>query len=199
MNLPSDDPFAAADRVLRQMPAGVKVIVCDMHAEASSERWRWGITWTGASRWSSGRIRTFRPPIQRCLRAARRTSATWGCAAVRFGAGRRKEKVLRFMTTSMPTQFDVATGDVRMCGAIAEIDETTGKAISMERVEVQGRASIRRTTRMTSRTGREGTAAAGAAESNVRHRVAWATVLRCPWSFRWKTTGKQVCPCHPEL
>ena len=35
-------------------------------------------------------------------------------------------------------QFDVATGDVRMCGAIAEIDETTGKAISMERVEVQG-------------------------------------------------------------
>jgi calcineurin-like phosphoesterase len=52
--------------------------------------------------------------------------------------GRRKEKVLKFMTTSMPTQFDVATGDVRMCGAIAEIDETSGKAISMERVEVQG-------------------------------------------------------------
>src|SRR5207249_7209224 len=38
MNLPSDDPFATADRVLRQFPAGVKVIVCDMHAEASSEK-----------------------------------------------------------------------------------------------------------------------------------------------------------------
>jgi hypothetical protein len=52
--------------------------------------------------------------------------------------GRRKDKVLRHMTTSMPTPFDVATGDVRMCGALAEIDETTGRAISMERIEVLG-------------------------------------------------------------
>jgi calcineurin-like phosphoesterase len=52
--------------------------------------------------------------------------------------GRRRDKVLKHMTTSMPSPFDVATGDVRMCGAIAEIDETTGKAISMERIEVKG-------------------------------------------------------------
>jgi calcineurin-like phosphoesterase len=46
--------------------------------------------------------------------------------------------VLKYMTTSMPQPFDVATGDVRLCGAIAEIDEQTGRAISMERVEMQG-------------------------------------------------------------
>src|SRR4051812_5381898 len=34
MNLPADDPFATADKIVRQFPAGVKVIVCDMHAEA---------------------------------------------------------------------------------------------------------------------------------------------------------------------
>jgi calcineurin-like phosphoesterase len=55
--------------------------------------------------------------------------------------GRRKDKVLRHMTTSMPTPFDVATGDVRMCGALAEIDETTGKAISMERIEIKGEST----------------------------------------------------------
>src|SRR5947209_9509473 len=38
MNLPADDPFAAAHRVLDQIPASVKVCVCDMHAEASSEK-----------------------------------------------------------------------------------------------------------------------------------------------------------------
>jgi len=27
---------------------------------------------------------------------------------------------------------------VRLCGALAEIDETTGRALSMERIEVQG-------------------------------------------------------------
>src|SRR3954452_20376894 len=32
-NLPSDDPFAAADRVLLSIPKSVKVCVCDVHAE----------------------------------------------------------------------------------------------------------------------------------------------------------------------
>jgi calcineurin-like phosphoesterase len=45
------------------------------------------------------------------------------------------------MTTGMPHQFDVATGDVRMCGALAEIDEQTGRAISMERIELAGESS----------------------------------------------------------
>jgi calcineurin-like phosphoesterase len=45
------------------------------------------------------------------------------------------------MTTNMPHMFEVATGDVRMCGAIAEIDPDTGRAISIERIEVQGENS----------------------------------------------------------
>ena len=52
--------------------------------------------------------------------------------------GRRKDRVLKFMTTNMPQQFEIATGDVRMCGALAEIDPETGKALKMERIEVQG-------------------------------------------------------------
>jgi calcineurin-like phosphoesterase len=55
--------------------------------------------------------------------------------------GRRKDRVIKYMTTNMPVPFDVATGDVRLCGAIAEIDEQTGRAVSVERVEVQGEAS----------------------------------------------------------
>src|ERR1700709_1292690 len=52
--------------------------------------------------------------------------------------GRRKDKVLRFMTTSMPTQFDVATGDVRMCGAPAGNRETSRKGIFIEGIEGEG-------------------------------------------------------------
>ena len=52
--------------------------------------------------------------------------------------GRRKDRVLHDMTTNMPSPFDVATGDVRMCGVVAEIDEETGRAISIERIEVLG-------------------------------------------------------------
>ncbi len=52
--------------------------------------------------------------------------------------GRRKDRVVKYMTTNMPQPFDVATGDVRLCGVVTEIDETTGRANSIERVEVQG-------------------------------------------------------------
>jgi 2',3'-cyclic-nucleotide 2'-phosphodiesterase len=46
--LPADDPFAAADRVLDQLPASVRVCVCDVHAEASSEKVAMG-HWLDAS------------------------------------------------------------------------------------------------------------------------------------------------------
>ena len=42
------------------------------------------------------------------------------------------------MTTGMHQAFDVATGDVRMCGVLAEIDADTGRCISVERIEVAG-------------------------------------------------------------
>jgi calcineurin-like phosphoesterase len=45
---------------------------------------------------------------------------------------------MKYMTTNMPQPFDVATGDVRMCGALAEIDPETGRALSIERIEVAG-------------------------------------------------------------
>jgi calcineurin-like phosphoesterase len=52
--------------------------------------------------------------------------------------GRRKDRVIKFMTSNMPAPFDVAVGDVRLCGAIADIDPDTGRALSIERVEVAG-------------------------------------------------------------
>jgi 2',3'-cyclic-nucleotide 2'-phosphodiesterase len=52
--------------------------------------------------------------------------------------GRRKDRVIKYMTTNMPQAFDVATGDVRMCGVIAEIDPEIGRALSVERLEVAG-------------------------------------------------------------
>src|SRR6185369_11736431 len=36
--MPADDPFAAAEKILNQLPKSVKVVVCDIHAEASSEK-----------------------------------------------------------------------------------------------------------------------------------------------------------------
>jgi metallophosphoesterase (TIGR00282 family) len=141
-NLPADDPFATADRILRQLPAGVKVIVCDMHAEASSEKVAMGHHLDGRASFVVGTHTHIPTADAKVLPGGTAFISDLGmCGPYDSVLGRRKDKVLRFMTTSMPTQFDVATGDPRMCGALAEIDETTGKAISCERVEIQGDSS----------------------------------------------------------
>jgi calcineurin-like phosphoesterase len=50
--------------------------------------------------------------------------------------GRRADRVLPTTISFVPTPFDVATGDVRLGGAIVEADEATGKATAIRRVMV---------------------------------------------------------------
>lgn len=139
MNLPCDDPFAAAERILRALPPNVKVGVCDMHAEATSEKIAMG-------HWLDGRVsfvfgtHTHVPTADaRILPGGSAFICDVGmCGPYDSVLGRRKDAVLKYMSTNMPQLFDVATGDVRMCGAIAEIDTETGRAVSIERIEIAG-------------------------------------------------------------
>jgi 2',3'-cyclic-nucleotide 2'-phosphodiesterase len=139
MNVPADDPFATADWVLGELPAGVKCRICDMHAEASSEKVAMG-------HWLDGRCsvifgtHTHTPTADaRILPGGSAFISDVGmCGPYDSVLGRRKDRVLRYMTTAMPQQFEIATGDVRMCGVLCEIDEQTGRALSIERIEVQG-------------------------------------------------------------
>jgi calcineurin-like phosphoesterase len=48
--------------------------------------------------------------------------------------GRRIDRVLETTLTGIPTEFDVATGDVRLCGTIVEVEEETGRASSIRRI-----------------------------------------------------------------
>jgi calcineurin-like phosphoesterase len=139
MNLPSDDPFAAADRVLKAMPASVKVCVCDVHAEASSEKVAMGHHLDGRVSMIVGTHTHIPTADARVLNGGSAYISDLGMTGPYDSVlGRRKDRVLKYMTTNMPHAFEVATHDVRMCGALAEIDEATGRAISMERIEVKG-------------------------------------------------------------
>ena len=48
--------------------------------------------------------------------------------------GREKTPVLSSMISAVPNRFDVASGDLRMCGVLVTVDSSTGKAKSIERV-----------------------------------------------------------------
>jgi hypothetical protein len=40
----------------------------------------------------------------------------------------------RFLS-GMPARYDVARGNVKLCGAIVELDEDTGRALKIERIQ----------------------------------------------------------------
>ncbi len=139
MNMPSDDPFATADWVLDEIPQNVRCCVCDMHAEATSEKIAMG-------HWLDGRCsvifgtHTHVPTADAKILplGSAYISDVGMCGPYDSILGRRKERVLKYMTTGMPAPFEMATGDMRMCGVLAELDSETGRAVSVERIEVCG-------------------------------------------------------------
>jgi 2',3'-cyclic-nucleotide 2'-phosphodiesterase len=136
MNLPSDDPFAAAERVLKQIPRHVRVVICDVHAEASSEKVALGHYLDGRVSLVFGTHTHIPTADAKILPGGTGYISDVGmCGPYDSVLGRRKDRVIKHMTTNMPAPFDVATGDVRLCGVLAEIDADTGRAISIQRIE----------------------------------------------------------------
>jgi hypothetical protein len=51
--------------------------------------------------------------------------------------GIKKEIVIERFLTQMPNKFDLAKDDIRMQGVVLDIDEASGKAISINRISVK--------------------------------------------------------------
>ena len=134
----SGDPFEAVERALESI-SPTKVIVIDVHAEATGEK-------TALAHFVDGRASFVFGTHTHVPTADARILPNGTAFITDLGMtgpydsilGRRKDMVVRAMSTGMPYPFDVATGDVKLCGAICEIDEKTGKAQSIERVEIAG-------------------------------------------------------------
>jgi len=52
--------------------------------------------------------------------------------------GIRKDIILHNMITHMPVRHELAEGDLRLCGALMEVDSVTGRASAIERVCLKG-------------------------------------------------------------
>jgi metallophosphoesterase (TIGR00282 family) len=134
---PVDCPFAAVDRVLAQLPAEVKVILVDMHAEATSDKQLMG-------RYLDGRVSAVLGTHTHVPTADEQifpSGTAFQCDVGMTGPyesilGRRIDRVLETTRTFAPTHFDVATGDVRLSGSIVDVDPATGKATGIRRLTV---------------------------------------------------------------
>ncbi len=132
---PADSPWRAADRVLEEIPSDVKVRFLDFHVEATSEAQLMG-------RYLDGKIsavlgtHTHVPTADECvLPGGTAFQADVGMTGpFESILGRRIDRVTETTLTANPTQFEVASKDVRLSGALVDVDPVTGRATKIERL-----------------------------------------------------------------
>ena len=134
---PVDCPFNAADRVLTTLPSDVRVILMDFHAEATSDKQLMG-------RHLDGRVsavlgtHTHVPTADECILPG---GTAFQCDVGMTGPhhsilGRRIDRVMETVRTFRPTHFEVAQEDVRIRGTIVDVDEQTGRATGIRRIDI---------------------------------------------------------------
>ena len=130
--------FRAVDHYLESLPADVRIRVVEMHAEATSEKVALGWYLDGRASVVFGTHTHIPTADERVLPKGTAYITDLGMTGPYASVlGRRSDRVIRFLTTSVPNRFDVAEGDARLCGVIVTVNENTGRATDIERVCVR--------------------------------------------------------------
>ena len=129
-----DDPFRTAERELAKIPSEVKVIFVDMHAEATSEKQAMGWFLDGKVSAVLGTHTHVPTADQRVLPGGTAYITDVGMTGPHDSViGMEKQGVLQRFLDQMPAKFAVAEGDIQMNAVQIEVEEDTGRAISIER------------------------------------------------------------------
>ncbi len=131
-----DDPFRIGLKLVEEIRKVTPVIVVDMHAEATSEKVVMGWYLDGKVSAVVGTHTHIQTADERILPQGTAYLTDLGMTGPYDSViGRQVEPVLEKFLTGMPNRFDVAKGNIKLCGAIVEVDEATGKALKIERVQ----------------------------------------------------------------
>jgi metallophosphoesterase (TIGR00282 family) len=133
---PAISMFEIVDGLVEEASARTKVIVVDVHAEATSEK-------IALARWLDGRVtavlgththvQTSDARVQRGGTAAMTDVGMTGPHDSVIGV--KADAAIYRMRTGMPVRFETAEGGVRIEGALIDCDET-GRATAIEPVRV---------------------------------------------------------------
>ena len=135
---PCDCPFGAAEHALSRLASKTRLIFVDMHAEATSEKVAMGWMLDGRVSAVFGTHTHIQTADERVLPKGTAYITDLGMTGPYDSVlGRETDRVLQAILTQMPTVFDVAKGDVRLCGALITADTETGRATAIQRVVVK--------------------------------------------------------------
>ena len=131
-----DCPFRAMDRLLSEMTTATKVIIVDFHAEATSEKMAMG-------RYLDGRVsavlgtHTHVGTIDACILSEGTAYVTdvGMVGPMDSVIGDDAESVIHRFLSGMPHRISVGKGKAILNAVLVEVDETSGKATNIERIQ----------------------------------------------------------------
>jgi 2',3'-cyclic-nucleotide 2'-phosphodiesterase len=130
-----DCPFKAAERELEYLKSFTKVVLVDMHAEATSEKCAMAWHLDGRVSCVLGTHTHVQTADERILPFGTAYISDVGMTGPYEGIiGVDKDIILEKFTKHMPVKFEVAKGNVQFNAVFLEIDEKTGKTLKIERM-----------------------------------------------------------------
>ena len=133
-----ESPFLAADRILAEIGGQAAVKIVDFHAEATSEKQ--AMAWHLDGRVSAvlGTHTHVQTADERVLPRGTAALTDAGMTGPYEGViGFKPQAVLERFLLATPRTLEPATRGGALCGAVIEVDETTGRALAIRRLRVE--------------------------------------------------------------
>jgi hypothetical protein len=140
---PVDCPFRTVDQILKEFSSKTRIVIVDLHAEATSEKIAMGWYLNGRVSAVVGTHTHVQTADERVLSNGTAYITDLGMTGSHESVlGRSISPVLKAITTQMPERFDVAKKDVRICGVIITVDSSTGKSLDIKRIVIRENEAV---------------------------------------------------------
>jgi metallophosphoesterase (TIGR00282 family) len=134
---PSDDPFRIVNEILQSLPSDTVVRLVDIHAEATSEKVAMGWFLDGRVSAVVGTHTHVQTADERILPQGTAYLTDLGMTGSYSGViGMEKNDVIARFRSPTARRAEHSTGQVRICAAVIDIDETTGHAREIQRLSL---------------------------------------------------------------
>ena len=134
-----ENPFRAMEETVGRMREETPNIIVDVHGETTSEKIAMGRFLDGKVSAVLGTHTHVQTADEQILPGGTAFLCDAGmCGPVNSILGRAVEPIMSRFVSNMPASFPVAAGEVRLHGALVGIDEKTGRALRISRVDEAG-------------------------------------------------------------
>src|SRR5207302_448973 len=134
-----ENPFRAMEETVVKMREETPNIVVDVHGETTSEKIAMGRFLDGKVSAVIGTHTHVQTADEQILPGGTAFLCDAGmCGPVNSILGRAVEPIMNRFITNMPASFTVAAGEIRLHSALIEIDEKSGRAQQITRVDEPG-------------------------------------------------------------